>query len=150
MSPGTYLAKRREVAGLGLPQAAAEIAARGRATSDDVRRMRQRLLEAEEDRRPFSRQQAEHVRSAFAFDIDVYLQLVAIAGAGPAGNLPVPQICKVCGCTWHDACRIGSTACAWSHHDPELCTACLESANGADRGVLHMPPPPAMRFAVPA
>lgn len=145
MSPGTYLRKRREAAGLGIRQAAANLAtlglsfARGRATRADHQteaRVALRLTMAEDDELPFPTDEAEFLGNAFAFDPQVYSQLVALHYAGPASprralndaialvDLPVPQLCRRCACSWNDACVDDHGPCSWSPHDPDLCTSC--------------------------
>ena len=119
MSPGTYLRKRREAAGLGLRQAAANLAtlglsfARGRATRADHQteaRVALRLNMAEDDELPFSTSTAAPRR--------------ALNDAIALVDLPVPRVCRGCACSENDACVDDHGACAWSLRHPDLCTAC--------------------------
>jgi len=145
MTPGTYLRKRREAAGLGIRQAAATLATlgaslgRGRATRADdrmVSRLAYRMTQAEDDELPFPTDQAEFLANVFPMDAQVYSQLVALHYAGPASprralndavalvDLPVPPVCRRCACSWNDACVDDRGPCSWSPHDPDLCTSC--------------------------
>lgn len=133
ISPGAYLQKRREAAGLGLLQAAANLAALpwavGRPGSDQIRQLQHRLTAAEEDRQPFTLAQAELVRAVFPFDVGIYLQLVDLHDNGAVAGQALPQLCRSCACSWNDPCevRVGNRTigCAWSS-DAALCTACRD------------------------
>lgn len=132
-APGAWLARRRQAAGLTCSEVAARLAALpwaiAPASADAIDILAQRLSEAEAGGPPFTRPQAALLRNVFRFDLDVYLQLVDLAAAGPGCGLPVPQICTGCGCSWHDACapsaKTGGQPCAWSDDHPHLCTACV-------------------------
>lgn len=132
-APGAYLARRRQAAGLTCSEVAARLAALpwaiAPASPDQVDLLAQRLAEIEDGRAHFTQPQAALMRSIFRFDIEVYLQLVDLAAAGPGCGLPVPQVCTGCGCSWHDACaaspKTGGQPCAWSDDDAHLCTACV-------------------------
>ena len=136
MSPGTYLQKRRIAAHLGVLQTAATLAAAPwaiiQSRSSAIPKLAQRLNNVEADRQFFSRNQLETLRDVFAFDPEIYLQLVDLHAAGPGCGLPEPQICSCCACSWHDPClspaTLGHSAmiqpCAWSDTTPNMCTAC--------------------------
>jgi hypothetical protein len=138
LSPGQYLRLRRRASGLGVIQAAATLAtlpwAIRQAGPDERARLAMRLTAAEEDRQPFSRDHAELVRNVFAFDVDVYCDLLA-------GN--AVHVCRSCGCSWHDPCALAhpvflgrTIGCAWSA-DPSLCTACVEDEFACAQVALH-------------
>lgn len=130
MTPGTYLRKRREHARLGLRQAAATLATLPWAIrpvgTRDLARLAIRLASAEDDTAHFSVAQVQLLRNVFAFDVEIYCQLVDLHAAGPGSDLPIPQVCRHCACSWHDACLTDQGACAWA--EPDLCTACLRQA----------------------
>jgi hypothetical protein len=89
MSPGTYLRKRRDAAALGVIQAAASLAtlAWPRPVSvQEQARLSLRINDAEADVRPFALKELELLRNVFAFDVQVYLQLVAIHEAALAAT----------------------------------------------------------------
>lgn len=131
VTPGTYLRTRREAAGLTLDQVA-------RVTrTDPAVEHRERvawLRDIEEDRRallPADGPLVLLLGCAFPFDRDVLAQLVLIhAGA----DLRPPQLCRLCACSWYDACE-GS--CAWSTSDVSVCTRCE-----ARMAVAAAAPPP--------
>jgi len=140
ITPGAYLRKRRTAAALGLIQAGATMATlpwsiRRPGTTERLRCIN-RLTAAETDRIPFSRPEAELVRNVFAFDVEIYFQLLELHFAAlgarsgseamalrAASGLPEPQLCRACACSWHDACVTEAGPCAWTA-DPTLCTAC--------------------------
>lgn len=37
------------------------------------------------------------------------------------------QACRICGCTWHNACLTEEGTCYWVEED--LCSACIENNN---------------------
>ena len=130
MTPGTYLRMRREAAGIDVTDVASGLAvlpwAIRRVGAAERDELALRVAAAEEDRLPYTRPQAELLRNVFAFDVDVYHQLLMLhfAGDDPRARvgLPVPQLCRDCACSWYDPCPGG---CAWAEED--LCTACQPS-----------------------
>jgi hypothetical protein len=68
--------------------------------------------------------QAALLRRIFRFDLSVFELLLVHHSALTPSDLPEPQICRECGCSWHDACVRSGTPCAWMPGDPTLCTAC--------------------------
>lgn len=133
ISPGTYLRKRREAAALSIGAAARNLvmlpSVRRMATQHDVIRLQGQLAGFEADLAYMAPEAARILVQAFTFDPWIYEQLFSLhhAGAEAGGQfgLPVPRICRVCACSWHDACLTSlGQPCAWSDHDPELCTAC--------------------------
>ncbi|BBC72894.1 conserved hypothetical protein [Altererythrobacter sp. B11] len=129
ITPGAYLRLRREAARMGIRQVAAELAALPFAVMwpgpAEIARLAARIGAAEDDTEPFTLAEAELLQHAFRFDWSVYAQLIDLH-ADPAsdGTLPVPQICRSCGCSWHDPCVRSGAPCAWTDHNAELCTAC--------------------------
>jgi hypothetical protein len=128
MIPGTYLRKRREAAGLGLQQVAAKLAllpwAVRPASIEDILLLEERLILAECGTRDLTPEQALLLRNVFRFDAAVYEQLFLCHHAGRASDLPRPQVCRSCACSWHDACDDGGVGCHWSA-DPTICSACV-------------------------
>jgi len=133
MSPGTYLRKRREAAGLDLRTTAARLAGLPwvlRAPSErDVGLLAARLGLVEADRWDLTRPQLDLVRTVIRIDPQVYEQLVQLHQAGPDSGLPIPSICRACGCTWFVACvDDDGHACSWASAAEDLCTACAPAA----------------------
>lgn len=137
ISAGEYLRKRREAAGLGVIQAAANLAAlpwaSRRPGADERQRLVRRINAAEAGALPFSRDHAELLRSVFAFDVDVYFALLAQRdGTAPAPELP--GLCRECACSWYDPCFDPHTGvgCAWAEQPGPashgLCTTCADRA----------------------
>lgn len=122
MRPGTYLQKRREAALLSVRDVALLMA-------DDltcVAEVVQRIEEAESDEKGLHGGFAGKLHNVFSFDLEVYLILAALR-ADPKAEIPLPQICRECGCTWHDACwHPDHGSCAWVDGDPTLCTHCSD------------------------
>lgn len=132
MTPGTYLRKRREAAGLTLPMVADRIAALPwairPATVDQVRRMAVLLRQAEGDDNNLTVPQAMLLRNVYGFDVDIYQSLLLRHSYGPAIGVAAPQLCRYCACSWQDACTEHGNGCAWVPGDPTLCTSCLPRA----------------------
>ena len=137
MSPGTYLRKRRHAAGQTISQLVASLvalAATRPTSADDRGRLALKLQEAEMDRDYLQPGQTALLAQVIRLDDEVYNQLVCLHVSPIGSGLPEPQICRECGCTWHDACLIPTSSgplssrsavpCAWSEGDAHLCTAC--------------------------
>lgn len=163
MSPGTYLRKRREAAAISLDLAAVafvpwstpgDIAVRiggeqltgsnfdpaVRLAADNnlilmVRAIARRIAELEADQRHVDRTITGCLARIVPLDVEIYDALVALyLGV----QVPLPQICRECACSWHRPCveRVESGipgcfaehGCAWSASDPNLCTACERKA----------------------
>lgn len=124
MTPGTYLAKRRAHAGLSLQAVARAIAALPWAirppAAGDIARLTARLEAAEADRDNLTVAQAQLLRNAFAFDVDIYQRLLW-RHVGDRSVVP-PQLCRTCACSWCDPCLTHDGPCGWS--EPDLCSAC--------------------------
>lgn len=129
MTPGTYLRKRREAAGLSIEDVAAAVRAKlhesGLLARDGGNaRFVAFLTAVEEDRDNLSYFAALSVRHAFPFDVDAYWNLLLHRYDPDASDLPQPKLCRECACSFHDACEVEGQPCAWSSTDPDLCTAC--------------------------
>ncbi|QIG80082.1 RodZ family helix-turn-helix domain-containing protein [Stakelama tenebrarum] len=125
MTPGTYLRKRREASGLCVLDVAVRIAAPGQTA-----RLVRSLNEIERDELHVTDAILHALRHAFAFDPQIYAQLLDlhVSDAAAAAMLPHPQLCRVCACSWHDPCQTDDGPCHWQERD--LCSACV----GADPG----------------
>jgi hypothetical protein len=134
MSPGTYLRKRREAAGLSVGDVARRLIALPvavrRVSPDEIGRLTARLGWIEGDRDYLTESQAALLTEVLPMDGEVYLQLTLLHAIGPDriawSGLPVPQVCRECACSWHDPCQprtSGDRPCSWSA-DPTLCTHC--------------------------
>lgn len=140
MSPGAYLRKRREAAGVALELLASQLAGlpwRIRAPeSSDVARLVEKLEDAEADRDNLTVPQAALLLNVFTLDVEVYELLLLHFHARRAPHLVrglgVPRICAGCGCSDRDGCRTDRGVCAWAPRsnlsDPEICTACERAA----------------------
>lgn len=111
MTPGDYLRKRREAAGLSIEGLVERLAKAGLA-GDAVRRTQ---VDCESGRTRPGDGWLRILQSAFAFDPGVYLALFH----DDAGV----RICRGCACTENDACDEGLQMCGWAAAD--LCTACV-------------------------
>lgn len=121
MTPGTYLRKRRQAAGLSVQNVAQRLAslptAHGLTFNARIELLNRALLRIEANVDFLTPEYANLVRTAFPFDAQVYARLAA-------GTLPVPRICKSCACTHSDPCGDGEHTCSWSQGIPDLCTTC--------------------------
>ncbi|WP_338445928.1 hypothetical protein V5F89_12335 [Pelagerythrobacter marensis] len=140
MSPGTYIRKRRTMAGVSVAQASGALAAleilAHRTVRGRIGQLQQRLAAAEADRDHFTLCEAQILRNVFPFDPNVYEQLVDFHLAGPGAALPEPQICRNCACSYFDACMGTDGPCAW--HSDDLCTVCANTG-GAEHVNRHRP-----------
>lgn len=127
MTPGTYLRKRREAAGLSIEDVAHMLSP----APHGADRVATELRLIEQDRPTGSPYDlVDELPAIFKFDRPVYDALVVLH-ADPNGELPVPQICRVCACTWNDACvdpRRGP--CCWLEVD--LCSHCEDKVPAND------------------
>lgn len=125
MTPGAYIRARRTAAGMSVADVAAAIATEPRVPENG----RVEWLDAiEADISPMRFDTLVVLRKLFPFSLDVLEQLVRISlGA----DINPPQLCRICSCSEHDACRVdhlgvraanGRFGCGW--FEPDLCTAC--------------------------
>ena len=116
---GAYLKRRRESAGLSIE----DIATMFTLLSSARDWCAEQLRALEEAAAPPRNYQTwiHGLRGAFPFDLEIARQLAERDPANP--DLPVPQLCRVCACSWTDPCvdDHGAT-CAWA--EPDLCTTC--------------------------
>lgn len=123
MTPGTYLRKRREASGFSIRACAERFAA-----VDDpalAGLYANQWRSAERDISPLGSPFSARIATLIGFDNAIYDRLVAIRFGH---NLPVPQICKTCACSWNDPCisegiDLIESPCSWAEAD--LCTACV-------------------------
>jgi hypothetical protein len=146
MSPGTYMRKRREAAGLSVREASLlavslPLAAYHRPGHEfDIQEavgLMARFGWIEGDRDYLTESQAWLLQRVMPFDPDVYIALTLLHAIGPEraawSGLPVPQVCRECACSWHVACLtspapgVAARPCSWSA-EPDLCTACERTA----------------------
>ena len=120
ISPGTYLAKRRQAAGLSIADVAARLATEPR-VAEHVRVEWIDLIERDEMPAAFATIVA--LRRIYPFDLRILAMLVACTLYPSA---PPPRICRVCACSQFDACPDG---CGWAEHD--RCSACPAEAVAA-------------------
>jgi len=132
MTPGTYLEKRRLMAGYSLSSLARDLlmlTGFGSSRADsDFRRLRLTLASAEAGSLHHSRERIELIRAFIPLDVSLYLHLVECDRSGDAYR--VDGICAVCACSFLDPCvlhvgptaELGASACHWSQ--PGVCSAC--------------------------
>lgn len=133
MSPGTYLQKRRAAAGLSLAEVSRTLAgylAFGQPIfCPEV--VESRLARAEGDVESLPLGLVEILVNVVPLDPAVYGQLVdrALADPDTCAELPLPQLCRACACSFLDPClpnpsRSGEAGhtCHWA--EPDLCSHC--------------------------
>jgi hypothetical protein len=129
MTPGTYLAKRREAAGLTRADVAQKLAGLPwaiRPAREIEIGMLERLLEnVETDRTLLTLSQVDLMSVIVRFDKSIYVQLVERPNSG-LGR----QVCRDCACTWADPCEHHGAGCHWAEHSVgdrgPLCSRCAE------------------------
>lgn len=131
MPPGTYLEKRRLMAGYSLTGLARELLMlTGFGTiraESDFRRLRLTLASAEAGSLHHARERIELIRAFVPLDVSLYLHLVDCDRAGEPYR--VEGICRVCACSFHDPCvlhvgptaALGESACSTG---TRVCSAC--------------------------
>ncbi len=118
LTPGAYLARRRQAAGLSIDDIAAMIATDPRL---DQRARRAWLAQMEADLSPISIESVTALSHCFAFS-RLVLQRLGNHAREPERFDP-PRVCRACACSELDAClSTEGPACAWAEDD--LCTAC--------------------------
>jgi len=121
MTPGAYLKMRRCAAGKSVADVAAKIGTMPRIAEH----MRAELIEfIEADATPASFDAIVAFNNVYPFDFDVLATLVRIS---MGGDLPAPQLCRICACSDFDRCVaatdfFGAHPCGWAR--PDLCTRC--------------------------
>jgi hypothetical protein len=127
LSPGTYLRRRREAAGLSID----DVALTTDTFPQTCARYRADLIASiEADDIPITPGTAIVLRMRYVFDPLILDQLAMIH----AGSMILePRICRVCACSWNDPCRDASAfgRCAWSKDDDYLCTSCVDKPEAA-------------------
>lgn len=135
MTPGTYLRKRREAAGVSLELAAVAFlpcsnppfqpllgppsVAQGMVAA--VLKIAAWLGELESDQRQVDGIALMQMSGVVPFEREAYDRLFALhLGV----DVAPPSICRECGCGVFTACIDQGHPCAWSATDPDLCTAC--------------------------
>lgn len=141
MLPGTYLRLRRAAHGLSTRDLARQLVglpfARQGPVEIFVNRMTARLRDAETGSEHLVPNQAILLSQIVPFEPPVYLRLIALTSV-PGLSVPVPQLCRGCGCSWHMACIDARGApCSWSADDSTLCTRCSAMIRRAGPGSLH-------------
>lgn len=131
MSPGNYLRKRREAAGVTLERAALTLT-QGITRPIILQDCKRLVLELESDERHVTAVIVSHFAHAFPLDPEIYDTLVA-NHCGAA--LPMPNICSQCACSFHDPCLrpiddltsgAGNAVCGWADGSATICTFCDE------------------------
>jgi hypothetical protein len=135
MLPGTYLEKRRLMAGYSLTGLARELLmltgfGHSRAESDFLR-LRLTLISAEQGALHHSADRIDLIRNFVPLDKHVYFELVALADQGIARR--IPGLCQICACSFWDRCELavdpaaplGASTCSFER--PTVCSACADA-----------------------
>lgn len=127
MTPGTYLRKRREAAGVSRELAAVAFMPCSNPPYHpptlvaQVLNIARWLGELESDQRQVDGIALMQMSGVVPFEREAYDRLVALhLGV----DVAPPSICRECGCGVLTACIDQGHPCAWSEADPNLCTAC--------------------------
>lgn len=117
ITPGAYLKRCRQRAGLSIADVAARVATEPQ-TPEHLRGEWLELIEA--DATPATFTTIVGLRLIYRFDLTVLAQLEAIA---QGVDLPAPILCRICACSEDCACvdALGQR-CSWA--EPDLCSAC--------------------------
>jgi hypothetical protein len=114
ITPGTYLRMRREAANLSIEQVAQICWSDGIGLAAAIAA----IEEAEADHALLEGADLIRLLQAFRFAPSIYWQI--------AQDLRVPPLCRMCGCSWDDACEEApGIGCAWTDPTKTLCTNCL-------------------------
>lgn len=131
MSPGTYLRKRREAAGVTIERAALALIP-GLHSADLVDQSIRAVVAMENDSNHVTPVITKMLARAFPLDPDVYDALMTLHFGATA---PLPNICGQCACSFHDPCHrpivdlttgAGNTVCGWADGSATICTFCAE------------------------
>lgn len=127
MTPGTYLRKRREAAGVSRELAAVAFMPCSNPPYHpptlvaQVLNIARWLGELESDQSQVDGIALMQMSGVVPFEREAYDRLVALhLGV----DVAPPSICRECGCGVLTACIDQGHPCAWSEADPNLCTAC--------------------------
>lgn len=117
ITPGAYLKRCRQRAGLSIADVAARVATEPQ-TPEHQRGEWLELIEA--DAAPASFRTVVALRLAYRFDLTVLAQLEAIA---QGADILAPFLCRICACSKNDRCMDPKgDECCWV--EPDLCSAC--------------------------
>ena len=117
ITPGAYLKRCRQRAGLSIADVAARVATEPQ-TSEHQRGKWLELIEA--DAAPASFRTVVALRLAYRFDLTVLAQLEAIA---QGADILAPFLCRICACSKNGRCMDPKgDECCWV--EPDLCSAC--------------------------
>jgi hypothetical protein len=121
MTPGTYLRKRRQAAGLSIDQVVSKLAAQSRLATASFTAssylLKQALIRIEGDAHVLTPSHCAIVARAFPFSISVYGDLARRTAFSI-------RICRQCACSAGDHCIVDGEQCFWSRTEGDLCSAC--------------------------
>ncbi|MEM6907195.1 MAG: hypothetical protein AAF494_00830 [Pseudomonadota bacterium] len=148
--PGDYLQKRRTMAGYTLDSLARDLLIVSgfgyRPGLDDFQRLKLRLAAAEQSNLHLDDEKLALIGNFVSLDADVYRRLVLLEERGI--TVPVVNLCRVCGCSFHDPCvhpprqsaaPLGRSTCQMV--EPTLCSNCAPHVE--TRGTPRDPEVPA-------
>ena len=129
LSPGAYLKHRRAAAGLSVDDVAAATTTEPRWAAHTRTEWIERI---EADIMPASFATVAVLRAIYRFDLSVLARLALIH----LGNdVPAPEVCRICACSWNDPCRDAADpghagACHWHDDGHTICSRCAALATG--------------------
>lgn len=122
ITPGTYLRLRRQATGLSVEAAVAKAGCSSSVDPVAVQLLADNWRPAENDQAIFASLLTWQIARFLLFDNHIYDSLVANRFGH---SLPIPQLCRSCGCSWHFACTHAAHGpCSWSVGDSSLCSYC--------------------------
>lgn len=123
MTPGTYLMKRRQAAGLSIDDVAERIGTAPHLAQIDRKAWIDRI---ERGIDPISADVLATLRTAYPFIPTIAWRLLDRPRFSPEDFSP-PRLCRICGCSERDPCFLPGPeprlCCAWAKED--LCTSCI-------------------------
>jgi transcriptional regulator with XRE-family HTH domain len=126
LTPGAYIKYRRQAQLLSLEDVAARL---DTAPHIPVRDRSEWLEHIECDIVPAGIETIDALHRVIRFDRSVLATLAAIA-RGERDLKHYPLLCRICACSYRDACSDGARGCAWVPGE-DLCTACVASPAAA-------------------
>lgn len=123
MTPGTYLMKRRQAAGLSIDDVAERIGTAPHLAQIDRKAWIDRI---ERGIDPISADVLATLRTAYPFIPTIAWRLLDRPRFSPE-DFSLPRLCRICGCSERDPCFLPGPeprlCCAWAEED--LCTSCI-------------------------
>lgn len=119
LAPGRYLRLRREAAGYSIEDLAALIAF----TPEKIGMVHTVIERAEAGHAGSFAMLQLRLAQVVPLDRSIAWRLFELA-LDPEAELPVPDVCTGCGCSWHLPCDTADGPCGWRDGTTSRCTAC--------------------------